>query len=319
MHRERRSLTQRVPRGKRYVDVLERSGIVATYELHDRLLGNRRSRRLHRTAPPALDDVQQEIVSSLRANGFAEVPFHDLVVDPELEHAVLAQGAAFVAETEAALRAEAAGEQAALRRRAGKEFVVRAYSFDGVVLGAESPWFRACVSDRMLAIANAYLGMWSKLSYVDLWYTAPQPAGADRVASQLWHVDFDDRHLLKAFLYLVDVDADAGPFEYVPGSQPGGRYEHIRPWRPMGNARVSDDELAAHVAPGGVHTFTAPRGTLIFCNTSGLHRGGFATAKPRALATATFCSPASLAALSLRNYTVADTRELGPAARFAVD
>jgi hypothetical protein len=50
-------------------------------------------------------------------------------------------------------------------------------------------------------------------------------------------------------------------------------------------------------------TFTGPKGTLILCNTSGLHRGGFATAGPRVLATATYCSPASLKALSNRNYS----------------
>ena len=49
-------------------------------------------------------------------------------------------------------------------------------------------------------------------------------------------------------------------------------------------------------------TFTAPRGTIIFCNTAGFHRGGFATGKARVLATLTWDSPASLKALSERNY-----------------
>jgi hypothetical protein len=48
--------------------------------------------------------------------------------------------------------------------------------------------------------------------------------------------------------------------------------------------------------------FTAPKGTIIFCNTSGFHRGGFATGKHRVLATWTWDSPASLKALSERNY-----------------
>ena len=59
------------------------------------------------------------------------------------------------------------------------------------------------------------------------------------------------------------------------------------------------------MAADAIKTFTAPRGTVILCNTSGLHRGGFSTAKPRVLATATYCSPASLRALSRRNYTPA--------------
>jgi hypothetical protein len=42
---------------------------------------------------------------------------------------------------------------------------------------------------------------------------------------------------------------------------------------------------------------------VILCNTSGFHRGGFASGKPRALATLTWDSPASLKALSERNFT----------------
>jgi len=85
-------------------------------------------------------------------------------------------------------------------------------------------------------------------------------------------------------------------------------------------ADSSEDEVASRVPPETIMTFTAPRGTLILCNPSGLHRGGFATRKPRALATATYCSPASLQALSVRNYEL--TSGAGSAAdeavRFAV-
>ena len=88
----------------------------------------------------------------------------------------------------------------------------------------------------------------------------------------------------------------------------------------MGTGRLSADELAEHVRPDQVRTFTATKGTIIFCNTSGLHRGGFVEAKPRVLATATYCSPASLRALSRRNF-VPSPEALGglsPQARFAV-
>jgi hypothetical protein len=147
-----------------------------------------------------------------------------------------------------------------------------------------------------------------------------QGATAERKASQLWHFDFDDKHLLKAFLYLRDVDEGTGPFEYVAGSQPGGPYHSIRPWRPMDYGRVPEDHVKRSVSDEAVRTFTAPRGTVIFCNTSGLHRGGFAVSGPRVLATATYCSPASLAALSVRNYRLdeADAARLDPAARYAV-
>ena len=315
MHRQRTHLASRVTH---VAKALERHGIATTYKLHDRALANRSSRRLFSGAHVELDDPQQRIIEALDTDGYIVVPFDELVPDEELRSAVLAQGDAFVADTEQGLASEAGGAEATLRRRAGKEFVVRAYSFEGVTLDpARDAWFRACLSHRLLDIANSYLRMWAKLSYVDMWYTAPQAAGAERAASQLWHRDFDDKHLLKAFLYLVDVDASAGPFEYVGGSQPGGPHKGTRGWAPMVTGRFTEEEVNKHVPADAIKTFTAPRGTVILCNTSGLHRGGFATERPRALATATYCSPASLKALSERNYTLAGDAPADPSARYA--
>jgi len=85
--------------------------------------------------------------------------------------------------------------------------------------------------------------------------------------------------------------------------------------------RVSDEEMAKHVPDGSVKTFTAPRGTMIFCNTSGLHRGGFVESKPRVLATVTYCSPASLASLTDRNYALPPGTSLSgldPVVRYAL-
>jgi hypothetical protein len=319
MHRQRTGLVARTPARVRPVaETLHRYGVVATYELHDRALSNRDSRRRYSAQAPQLTDEQRRIVETVRKDGYATTSLEDLGVAGDLRDAVERQGEAFVSETERGLAAE--NGNAELRRRPGKEFLVRAHSFDGVTLSLDHPWFKACVSPHLLNVANAYLEMCSKLSYVDLWYTVPQTESSERVASQLWHYDFDDRHLLKAFLYLADVDEVTGPFEYVAGSQPGGAYRHVRPWKPMGYGRVPEEDVTSAVPDDAIRTFTAPRGTLIFCNTSGLHRGGFATSRPRVLATATYCSPASLSALSLRNFEVDPSQlsELSREGRYAV-
>jgi ectoine hydroxylase-related dioxygenase (phytanoyl-CoA dioxygenase family) len=170
----------------------------------------------------------------------------------------------------------------------------------------------------MLDLANAYLRMWSKLEYIDLWYSPPATDAAKRVASQQWHRDFNDRHLLKAFLYLVDVDEETGPFEYVAGSARGGPYADDWPWRPLSESYPPQDELAKRIPRESIKTFTAPKGTIIFCNTSGFHRGGFATGRARVLATATYSSPASLASLTERNYSTPEANGLDPTQRHAL-
>jgi len=319
MHRETTTFSRRVNRvfthrADRIAKAVERRGIRTTYELHDRLLSNRKSRALHEANRPALDDVQKRVLAEVEDSGFSVVSFQDLFGDAahwnELE--VMRDG--FVAETEADLAK--GGEH--VRVRAGKEFVVRLHSY-GVELGLDDPWFRAGASRRLLDLANTYLGMWSKLEYVDVWYSVPQPAEAQRISSQRWHRDYNDKHLLKVFLYLVDVDEDMGPFQYVPGSQPGGPYAHAWPWQPLGQNYPTEEELEALIPASSIEAFTAPKGTLIFCNTAGFHRGGFSTTDPRVLATATYSSPASLASLTVRSYEVAGSLEaLDAATRFAL-
>ena len=88
---------------------------------------------------------------------------------------------------------------------------MRRYAW-GAEIPMTDPWLRVALDARLLDLANSYLDMWAKLEYLDLWHTPPTDA-ADRVSSQRWHRDFNDRLLLKAFVYLADVDAGAGPFE----------------------------------------------------------------------------------------------------------
>jgi hypothetical protein len=309
-----RTKTRFAARINHVATALERRGVRATYSLHDRVLSNRRSRRRFTGSQPELDDVQKRIVSELGADGYSLLTFEELFSEGDAWREIEAQSSRFAADTEAGL----AGDREGLRVRAGKEFVVRLHSY-GVELGLDDPWFRACASRRMLDLANTYLGLWSKLEYVDMWYSVPQAADADRISSQRWHRDFNDKHLLKVFLYLVDVDEGTGPFQYVPGSAPGGRYGDAWPWRPLGENYPPDGELETRIPTDTVKTFTGTKGTLLFCNTSGFHRGGFATARARVLATVTYSSPASLASLTERSYRFTGSLdELDAPTRFAL-
>jgi hypothetical protein len=319
MHRQRTQLSSRVNRvlthrADRVAKAVERRGIRATYRLHDYVLSNRRSRARFGSERPQLDDVQQRILADVRASGFALARFDELFADSAHWQELEAMRERFVAETEADLAK--GGEN--VRVRAGKEFVVRLHSYDAQ-LGLDDPWFRAAASHRLLDLANTYLEMWSKLEYVDVWYSVPQPADAERISSQRWHRDFNDQHLLKVFLYLVDVDEAMGPFQYVPGSQPGGPYADAWPWKPLGDNYPTEEELEKLIPNSSIRAFTAPKGTLIFCNTAGFHRGGFSTTHPRVLATATYSSPASLASLTTRSYDFAGSlAELDAPTRFAL-
>jgi hypothetical protein len=315
VHRSRTGIVTHAPaRLQPKARDFHRKGVATTYKLHDRYLSNRRARGLYSANRPSIDGTQHRVIGELHDVGYSLVTAVELF-SAEAWQSVQEEGAEFVQATEQGLEGD--GD---LRKREGKDFLVRKYDVGGV-LGLDNPWLSACISRRLIDIANEYLQLWSKLEYLDLWYSLPVGESAERKASQIWHRDFDDSHLLKVFLYLSDVDERSGPFEYVPGSQPGGRYAGVHPWQPMGVGRISDKELVKHVQADDVRTFTAPKGTLIFCNTSGLHRGGFAEASPRVLAAVTYCSPASLHSLTERNYALApgtDLQHLDPVVRFAL-
>ena len=275
MHRQTTTFSSRMNRvfthrANRVAKAIERQGIRATYELHDRLLSNRSAREQFAASPPQLDDAQQGILAEVQEHGFAVRSF-DQLFSAEDWQGIAEQRDRFVSATEADLAA--GGEH--VRVRPGKEFVVRLQSY-GVELGPDDPWFKIVSSRRLLDLANTYVGMWSKLEYVDVWYSVPQPEAAERISSQRWHRDYNDKHLLKVFLYLVDVDESMGPFQFVAGSQPGGPYAGgvglaaARPELPdRAGARVPDPRLgrADLHRPGGhapllQHRWIPPRGVL---------------------------------------------------------
>jgi Phytanoyl-CoA dioxygenase (PhyH) len=306
-----------------------------TYRRHDQELSNPESRRLFEANPPQLDQDQQEVLGSIKAEGLAVIPFAKLF-DEAVWNELSADSAAFQqrVETELAsggkkkkkVKAGAkAFAKAAKRENAGKpkkkKFILHREFKAGTEVPMANPWMKLAASPRVIDVVNSYLGLWTKLSYVDEWYTVPGGSEAERLGSQRWHRDYNDQHLIKVFLYMTDVDEGSGPFEYVPGSAQGGPYENEWPWEPLGETYPDPEEFARRIPTSAVRTLTAPAGTLIFCNTSGFHRGGFATERRRVLGVLNYVSPASLASLVERNYRV-DADKLPPdlpdAVRFAL-
>src|SRR6188472_1190644 len=105
MHRQRTKFSRRVNRvfthrADRVAKAIERQGIRATYELHDRLLSNRASRGRFGEAPPSLDDVQRSILSDVREHGYSLRSFEEVFSDAAAWTAIEEQRDRFVASTE---------------------------------------------------------------------------------------------------------------------------------------------------------------------------------------------------------------------------
>jgi hypothetical protein len=135
--------------------------------------------------------------------------------------------------------------------------------------------------------------MYSRVSYYNIWHTFATPVQAR--ATQLWHRDPEDRYILKVFLYLSDVDDGAGPFTYAAGSHPKAKLRREPASAVDGDgARRSDDRQMAEAIPAERWVKgTGPKGTLIFADTRGYHKGGLARERDRLLYTCQFLSQAA--------------------------
>ncbi len=281
---------------------------------------NRRSRGRFEARRPELSGAQARVVDDLRREGFALAKVDELLGDrdgSELWKTASAAGRGFVDGE----RVRKGIERYRPGQSGGKDYLVR-LNEARQTLGPDDPWLRIGLSPAFLDTVNAYLGLWSKLNYVDLWYTIPSPVERQAVASQRWHRDPEDQRLVKIFLYLADVDAGAGPLEYVRGSHGGGRYARMWPNPDPGTASYPPEgEVDAHIPESDRVVATGPAGTLVFCDTHGLHRGGLATGSPRVLANWAYVTPASIFA---RRFEVswapgsAGSAGLSEAAEFAV-
>jgi hypothetical protein len=84
-------------------------------------------------------------------------------------------------------------------------------------------------------------------------------------STQIFHRDYDDIKLAKAFFYLTDViDESYGPFEFIQKS-------HLKPWHLNYSDPIKNNE---HLLNSQfLKTCIGNQGTLVIADTNGYHRG----------------------------------------------
>lgn len=240
---------------------------------------------------PPVSKITDRIVAELNRSGIAVTSFAELLGEQSI-----------FAELETAtgkLLAARAAELETLRRQAADAAQVGKKTFNVELLGsrvdfdAASAFARLALNETFLTIANRYFGMLVKMRYYNVWQTFATAAPARE--SQLWHYDREDKYILKVFLYLKDVDEGAGPFTYAPQTHQKGALRGRDPeFFLEGNVRrTTDDQMAKVVAEEKWIRGIGSRGTLIFADTRGYHKGGEAKVSDRLMFTCMYTSPAS--------------------------
>jgi hypothetical protein len=263
------------------------------------------------TAAP-LAPIQQRVLDDLRANGFAAVDVRTLVGD---DHWLALRGLVepWLA-TDEVKKAEHAYQTS--QERKWKDYLVRMFGRDSRI-PIDSPIIALATAPAILDVVNTYVGMLSKILYVDVWNTVPLVHEGPNMGSQRWHRDPEDAKLVKVFLYFNDVDAESGAMQYVPNSRRGERFGSLWPQEFPKGSVPPPEEFEREIPPSAWHTCAYPAGTLVFVDTSGFHRGGRATAARRVLATWTFTRQSSVwpRAFELEGKPPTDA---SPAYRFAL-
>jgi hypothetical protein len=115
----------------------------------------------------------------------------------------------------------------------------------------------------LLEVAGGYLGCKPTISNISIWWSLPADGTAQEAEN--YHRDVDDWRFVKFFLYLTEVDQDAGPHCFVRGSHRKGRFLRLR--------RFTDDEVAGAFADEDILKITGKPGDAFLEDTFGLHKG----------------------------------------------
>jgi len=128
---------------------------------------------------------------------------------------------------------------------------------------------KIATSDFFVDIAKKYIGN-DKISVSSLCYISNPVEASDsekKDNAQFFHYDNDFKKFFKVFLYLSDVDKNSGPHAFVQFSHKNKNYNHLF------CRRIDDQEIKSFYGDQNIISFDRPKGSLIFEDTFGLHKG----------------------------------------------
>ena len=302
------------------------------------LLRNPQSQKQFLKHRPAVTPDQRELIESLTAKGVAARSFDQAGIEPgewrRLQERV-GEFARFATERIALATGSYAdnmdlGPLEHNRERFRRFFrdkdqaklddYILKMNPENAALPSDHPLITVGLSASVLHVVGSYLNLWPKLIYTDAWYSIPMDPGR-RIGSQQWHRDPEDKQMVKVYLYFSDIDESAGAMQYILGTSNAlhGRGLEIGEWRAAGADLYPSAELVERTFPDSQrYSCSGPVGTLLFCDTTGIHRGGISKSRPRLVATWTFVTPASR---HQRRFTVRPVENwpLSEEGRLAVD
>jgi hypothetical protein len=155
-------------------------------------------------------------------------------------------------------------------------------------------WSSLAENNSLKQIAMTYFKLKNvEMRYYNIW--KHEHADNIETGSQLWHRDREDLKILKIFICVDDVTINNGPFVYAPGTHMSGKVKkNPNYFKEKDGTKRTTDEMMEMIVPKSDWIYsTGPKGTIIFADTNGFHKGGFVKSGQRLLFTCMYVSSAS--------------------------
>ncbi len=262
-----------------------------------RLLINAGPVRRYRRRPAVLGAESTRVSQELRSRGIARSTVTELLGDERLYRRLQHQAATLRSRDD-------------LVRDPAKPFLTELFGSSPEV-SPDDPLLALALDPQVRGVAEAYAAMELRVTDVNVWVNTP--VGGAPTQSQRWHRDLpEDDDIVKCFVYLSDVPEGAGPLHYVAGTNTRqGRKAKLPAEFDGIGYRLSDDDVARHFGPEQVVSGQGGAGTLVFADTRGIHRGGFARDQERVVGQITYASRACSRPANLRAAAGADRLAMG--------
>jgi hypothetical protein len=244
-----------------------------------RYLFNARAVRQYRRNAVRLSGEARLAVEKLRSSGVVLSSVNGLLGDNELFGRM--------ADHVQNVRADSAGSP-----DADKPFLIELLGANPAIAPGD-PLVEFALRPEIRGVAEAYSQMKLRVQDINVWINLP--TGGDPTQSQRWHRDLpEDFDIVKCFVYLSDVPLGAGPLQYVRGTNTtaGRKLKFETEFDGIGY-RVADGVVNDSFATEQIVTATGQAGAVVFADTRGLHRGGFAIENERVVLQITYASNAS--------------------------
>lgn len=228
--------------------------------------------------PALLNEEQTVILHELKENGFVMLPAHK-AFSPT-------QWSAYTTAIDAFLQNPATQQNRYNYYAAGKtegNVTDKQFNKTFIIMGTgvypdfyqRTPLQDIKDNAFLKPVINNYYGQQTKAIYADYWYTLKTHNPGKDVYSQAWHCDPEGDRIIKMFIYFNDVNEQNGALQYIKGTQRGGknsgplkgiaRHTSHYPTEAFVNENFPKEDIVYA---------TAPKGTIVICDTRGLHRGG---------------------------------------------